>query len=271
MTVVEPLSDASLVNAHALFLGQHIDLSALIAIDKPRKITNAPLLLKAGDKGTAILFDYGAVVLFGLSPIEEAKFLADLQAFVSEPFAQPESETATLQQCSSQPGKVENGKILLADLNAPQFRIIADVLAKSVILAQYEMEAAQVFSQIEPFAISLQKPRWQQRKQGNELLRQIGNSLLIQNKLVGQAAIIDKPELLWEYPEFERLYLRLEDEYEIRERHLALEKKFDLVSRTVETALELQQQTTSLRLEWYIVILIVLELLVSLYELFTKG
>ncbi|NEP17310.1 MAG: RMD1 family protein, partial [Leptolyngbya sp. SIO4C1] len=182
------------------------------------------------------------------------------------------TERVMLQRELTNSGKVEDGKVLLAEFDMPRLQIVGDVLAKSVVLARYEIEAAQVFEQIEPFAASLQKPRWRQRKRGNELLRQIGNNLLIQNKLVGQAAIIDKPEMLWEYPELERLYLRVEDEYEIRERHSVLEKKLDLVSRTVETALDLQQQTTSLRLEWYIVILIVLELLLSLYELFIfKG
>jgi uncharacterized Rmd1/YagE family protein len=124
-----------------------------------------------------------------------------------------------------------------------------------------------VFDQVEPFAISLQTQKFR-RGRAEALLKQIGNCLMIQHKIVGRVEIIDKPELLWEYPELDRLYTRLEDEYEIRERHQALERKLDLVSRTAETALELQHQNTGLRLEWYVVILIVIEVLLSLYELF---
>jgi uncharacterized Rmd1/YagE family protein len=259
--------DQTDVNVNALFLGQHIPAASFQL--NLQALATSPVLVSAGETGAAVLFEYGAVVMFGLSPIEEAKFLADLKALVGRPYDQPETEQAVLRREPTNSGKVENGHILLAEFDLPRLQIVADVLAKSVVLAEYEIEADQVFEQIEPFAMGLQQPRG--RKQGNELLRQLGNTLLIQNKLVGQAAMIDKPELLWEYPELERLYLRVEDEYEIRERHSVLEKKLELVSRTVETALELQQQRTSVRLEWYIVILIVLELLLSLYELFVKG
>ena len=40
--------------------------------------------------------------------------------------------------------------------------------------------------------------------------------------MVGRAEIGDKPELLWEHPELERLYALLETEFEIRERLAAL-------------------------------------------------
>jgi uncharacterized Rmd1/YagE family protein len=88
---------------------------------------------------------------------------------------------------------------------------------------------------------------------------------------VGRVEIIDKPELLWDAPDLERIYLRLENEYEIRERQVALERKLDLISRTAETALDLLQHNTGLRVEWYVVILIVVEILLSLYELFLKS
>jgi required for meiotic nuclear division protein 1 len=80
----------------------------------------------------------------------------------------------------------------------------------------------------------------------------------------------EKPDPLWERPDLERLYLRLEDEYELRERLLALERKLSLVSRTAETALELMQHDSSHRVEWYIVALIVVEILLSVYELWIK-
>jgi uncharacterized Rmd1/YagE family protein len=51
---------------------------------------------------------------------------------------------------------------------------------------------------------------------------------------------------------------------------VALERKLDLISRTAETLLELMQHKRSLRVEWYIVILIVIEILLTLYEIFAR-
>jgi len=87
---------------------------------------------------------------------------------------------------------------------------------------------------------------------------------------VGRVEVAEKPDLLWERPELERLYLRLQDEFEIKERHAALERKLELISRTAHTVLELLQNRRNLRVEWYIVILIVFEIILSLYEMFFR-
>lgn len=101
-------------------------------------------------------------------------------------------------------------------------------------------------------------------------MHHIGRTLLVHHKMVGRVEVDEKPELLWERPELERLYLRLEDEYELKERHVALERKMELIFRTVETLLDIQHSNRSLRLEWYVIILIVVEILLTLYEMFVK-
>ncbi|MBI4970977.1 MAG: RMD1 family protein, partial [Candidatus Omnitrophica bacterium] len=68
----------------------------------------------------------------------------------------------------------------------------------------------------------------------------------------------------------ERFYARLRDEYEIRERHLALDRKVELIFRTADTLMDLLQTRRSLRVEWYIVILIVVEIFLILYEMIVK-
>ena len=60
------------------------------------------------------------------------------------------------------------------------------------------------------------------------------------------------------------------DEYEIQERHNALERKLALIVKTVETQLDLLNNKRSLRVEWYIVILIVVEIFIMLYDMFFK-
>jgi uncharacterized Rmd1/YagE family protein len=262
--MVSLFSNQDRIQVRALFLGQKIDLLPFRQSDP---LAVEPLMVSTGESGCAVLFDYGVAVLFGVSGIEEAKFLSDIQGLIVDPFSTAETEDAVIRLSPAQAGRVDNDTIDLADFDLPGLQLVASVLAKSVVLAEYESGAARVFDQVEPFAVSLQRPKFR-RGRAAELLKQIGNSLMIQHKIVGRVEIIDKPELLWEYPELDRLYARLEDEYEIRERHHALERKLALVSRTAETALDLQHQNMGLRLEWYVVILIVIEVLLSLYELF---
>jgi uncharacterized Rmd1/YagE family protein len=228
------------------------------------------LVVGAGEQGCAVLFRYGAIVLYGLSPVEEASFLTYLNPLVIEPFTSPETEDFELRQDGTSNGRVENGTIWLQTFTIECLQIVADVLAKSVVLAHYEVGTGKIFDQIEPFAESLQRTTRDERW-AKELLRQLGRTISIQHKIVGRVEIIDKPDLLWDIPELERIYIRLENEYEIRERHLALERKLGLISSTAETVLDLLQHNTGLRVEWYVVILIVVEILLSIYDVFLQA
>ena len=67
-----------------------------------------------------------------------------------------------------------------------------------------------------------------------------------------------------------RLYARLADEYELAERSRAIDRKLTLVSETVRTLLELVQDQRSVRLEWYIIGLISIEILLSVYQIFFR-
>jgi uncharacterized Rmd1/YagE family protein len=99
----------------------------------------------------------------------------------------------------------------------------------------------------------------------------MGDSLLTQHRMVGRVAVEDKPDILWDWPDLERFYVRLADEYELLERGRAVDRKLTLVGDTIRTLLDIVQDQRSTRLEWYIIILIAVEILLSVYELFFRG
>lgn len=261
-----PVATSGPLRARALFVGERIDLRAL---ERTEQLASNPLLLRAGQHGCAVLMRYGAVVLFGLEPLEEVHFLQQLAPLVQAPFAQPESEETTLACSAERTEAIENDTIHLHQFDAERLQLVAEVLAKSIALSHYEKSVATVFGDIEPLAVKLESHGKGGRK-SRELLQYIGSALRIQHQTIGRAEIGEKPELLWEHPELERLYHRLSDEYELNERQLALDSKLQLVSTTATTLLDLLHNRRSLRVEWYITILIVVEILLTLYEMFLR-
>jgi uncharacterized Rmd1/YagE family protein len=255
------------IKARALLVSQSINVKVL---EKEECLAIDPLVLEAGEDGCAIVFRYGAIVLFNLTHKEEEKFLERIKLFISASVYPPEVEEVEIHRDITSTGKIEGSHILLPEFNLKRLQIVADILAKSVILAYYEVQMAKAFDRIEPFAISLQKIEWN-RQQVRDLLKQLGNTLSILHKMVGRVEIIDKPELLWDYPDLDLFYRRLANEYEVRERHLVLERKLTLLSDTAETALGLLQHNSSMRVEWYIVILIVVEIILSIYDLVSRS
>ena len=262
---MHPLSQSGRTDfkARALLVGERIDLRSLSTAEQ---LATDPVTIAAGAIGVAVLFRYGAVVLFNVAPLEEADLLRQLHPLVQQPYASPETESLEIHIDASTREGMTGNVLTLADYAIERFQLVADILSKSTVLAMYEARARRSFDLVEPFALSLQKDS-RGTSSGSELLQQIGVALLSEHNLVGRVEVIDKPEIIWEHPNLERLYLRLEDEFEIRERHLALERKLDLVSNTAHTVLEVLQSRGSHRLELYVVILILVEILLSLVQI----
>ena len=81
----------------------------------------------------------------------------------------------------------------------------------------------------------------------------------------------EKPDIAWDDPGLDRFYERLSAEYELVERERALSRKLDLISQAAQTVLDLFNQRQSIRVEWYIVILIVVEIVIILFQMFEHG
>jgi uncharacterized Rmd1/YagE family protein len=147
--------------------------------------------------------------------------------------------------------------------------VIADALAKSVVLARDESEVAAVIEVVEPLARQL-ADNGRTRGGQRAIFKHIGNALLVQHRLSGRVAVADKPDALWERPDLERLYARLQDEYELEERAEALARKLSVISDTAEVLTDMIDTKRSLRLEFIIVVLILFEILITGYQLWTR-
>jgi len=264
--MTDPLFPANArISVRAMAIGERIDVRAFGSSDR---IAAGPLLVRAGAGRAAAVLRYGAVVLFNMDVDDETAFLEAIKPYVADPYPEPDFERMTIAVVPGSDGIVNaDGSIALSAASVERLQIVATVLAKSVVLGFYERGLAAVFDRIEPLAASL-KRTGAIGAEGRELLREIGDVLLMQQRTVGRVEIGEKPDLLWDHPELERLYARLQEEYELTERARAVERKFDLIARTATTALDLQQTRHLLRVEWYIVILILASILLTLYDMF---
>ena len=251
--------------ARAFLLGERLDLRAQPPGDV---IALSPVTLAVAGGGVAVLFRYGAAVLFGVPDAAQSRFIDMLRPLIGAPYEKPETEEAQIRIDPSSHDDILGGTLHLETLTAGRLQVIADVLSKSVVLALYESGVGQSFDRIEPLATDLRRTGRLPGK-SSQLLRQIGAMLLSEQTMMGRVEITEKPEMLWEHPELEGLFLRTEDEFEIRERYIALGRKLDFISQTVRTLLDLLNSRHTLRVEWYIVILIVVEIVLTLYTMAT--
>ncbi len=255
------------LTARAILLGERIDM---VGLERSEMIATNPLAFRVAGHGEVVLFRYGVAVLFDLSPVEEDEVLRGLRPRILAPATRYEDETATIEVAIEGEELIApGGPIIVRDLSPPRLLVIADALAKNLALARDERAVSRVFDVIEPFATELARDGRLPAKR-RQVVRAIGQALLTQHRVSGRIEVEEKPDVLWDHPQYERLYARLEDEYELKERAAALARKLRIISETTSVLTDLIDTGRSLRLEATIVALIVVEVVILLYEMFLR-
>ena len=252
----------SLLRARAVILGERLDHRGLgpggSALADPVPISALPPI-------RAFAFRWGAVVIFGANPAEEAALLEGLGPRVTNPTHNPAEETALIHVGAARDGVDAEGVIQLSDSATERLAVVADALAKSAALAQQEARIAGALDRLEPAVADL-RAAGRLRFSSRALHRQIGHALSAHSRNLARVEAADKPEVLWDHPELERLHARLADEYELLERGAILERKLVWIGNTIQTLLSLLQAKRALGLEAAVVALVGIEVAFTLYE-----
>jgi hypothetical protein len=128
------------VPVRALLLGERLDTRALER-DKPLGI--APLTVEIAGGGMAVLFRYGAIVLFGMATAAMDSFVASLKPLVAGIFPVPEQDEVRLMVRPAIDEQVDpSGNIILHEKTTERLQLVADILAKSLVLSHYETRIA---------------------------------------------------------------------------------------------------------------------------------
>jgi uncharacterized Rmd1/YagE family protein len=255
------------LTARAVLLGERLDTAGL---ERSDLINTTPLAFRVGP-GFAVLFRYGVAVLVGLSPVEEDEVVRGLRHRITAPSDRAEDESSIIEIAPDRDDQITpGGPISVKDLSPARLVVIADVLAKNVALGHDERQVSQVFEVIEPFAAELAsrgKPPGNRRS----MLRLIGQALLVRHRMSGRVEVEEKPDVLWDRFDLERLHARLADEYELKDRAGALTRKLNVIGETAQALTDLIDAERMVRLEAAIVLLIVVEILFTLYDLFWRA
>jgi uncharacterized Rmd1/YagE family protein len=257
------------LSARALRLGRRLRLAGLEAANfhQSEVITSSPLVLRLGGGGLAALLPYGTVVLIGVSLGEEEVFLQELGDRIESRLDAPVIVASEI-EIGTRDG-IAGDIITVRNLSPPRLVAVADALAKNVALAFEEEEVRKLIEVLEPFASDLASTGrlpWQRKR----MLRTVGHALLTHHRLLERVEVEERPELLSDDGEVGHLHERLAEAYHFRKRAKALSRKLDAIEVMMAALTELIDAQRGIRLETMIVLLIMLEISVYLYDLFLR-
>jgi uncharacterized Rmd1/YagE family protein len=243
-------------DVRALLLGTRIDTRNLPGFVEPEELSLSGI-------GAAFVFRYGVLVLFGASAEQEKELVEALMDHVIEPASSPELETAWIEiRANADENVSAEGRIRLKEATPERLLLTATVLARSVVLARDESRIAETFDRIEPLVNDL-RTRGRAGLPIKRVMQHIGDVLATRHRVVGRAQIGEKPDLLWDHPELDRLYGRLETEFELGDRVRAIERKLEVIGDAADVLLNLVLDKRSYRLEIAVVLLIAFEILIG--------
>lgn len=94
---------------------------------------------------------------------------------------------------------------------------------------------------------------------GNKLKRFIGKVLNIKNRILENLYIFDSPVITWENEQLNKLNTDLKQTFDLKDRYRLIHDRIEIIKENLELFKDIMDHKESSRLEWVIIILIVIE------------
>jgi uncharacterized Rmd1/YagE family protein len=214
-----------------------------------------------GSETGAFIFGYGTVVMWGLSSEEEEEVLSTLKMHEEGPYDTPEREIMAYSY--GEKGAVIDDRIILP---SPHFNVklaFSHGLAQSVKLSVFEGIVKKTIDTTRSIPEQLSRyGRIPLSKK--EIQRKIGELFIERSSINLHFDVLDIPDYFWEHPDLEPLYTLIATHLDLETRVEVLNRRLDVIHDLFEVlGDELNHQHAS-RLEWIIIILILIEVALSL-------
>ncbi|QUC19468.1 uncharacterized protein UV8b_03709 [Ustilaginoidea virens] len=211
------------------------------------------------------LFDYGVVVIWGMTESQEAKFLKELAKFELEKLAPDDIETELFNfyYTRDYQARIYNDFITLRDKNNYMIKLaISHALAQSVKTSLYEELIATTVETCKdiPAHIALTGKINLSRKQIN---MQIGDLFILRIAIHLNGSVLDTPELFWVEPQLEPVYQAVRSYLEMDQRVGLLNERLDVIADLLAVLKDQLSHGHGEKLEWIVIVLIAMEIFVA--------
>jgi len=208
--------------------------------------------------GDLFFFSYGAVVMWNISNEDALDILKEIRPFEVDPL--DEKEFDEFRYSYGEKFSFKHDKITLPD-KAPLSKLaFSHGIAQSARLGAFEITISKSFENNRHLPEYLAK-HGKIPLSRKETRKKIGQLFIDRSWINLHLDVLDTPEFFWEYPEYEPIYIRSSAELDLNARTSTLNQQLNVIHDLFDMlGTELNHQHSS-RLEWAIIILIVIEVI----------
>lgn len=203
------------------------------------------------------IFHYGMVSFFNMSIDEINEALEKIKPFCQNYFSERISEEVNiLIQPKTLQVNFEN--IVLPEFNTEMIRVVMLNASQSVALNRYSEITEELLIATNEHTKYLEN-KGKLDISGNKLKRFIGKVLNIKNKISENLYIFDSPEITCENEQLNKLNQDLKQSFDLKDRYRLIHDRIEIIKENLELFKDIMDHKESSRLEWIIIILILVE------------
>ena len=251
---------------HALAFVENFSLKDLALRYPEAKRAHNQLWFPAAAGGTVYLFASGTVVFHNVGQAgRESELLRLRRSLPRLSDAQVFGEEFSVREVPGARTDLVNGVLVLDQLTFERAGVVALTIAQSAAMEYYERIVDQMFTETDRLGERLEKvgtmPIFTRK-----LHRFIGAAIGTRSEVLSVLHLFDKPDAAWDDPDAENIYVQLRAEFDLVDRHQALELKLRSVQEALELVTDIARDKRLVWLEVSVVFLIVLEIVLNFFR-----
>ncbi len=215
------------------------------------------LFYKISEDGFIYMFQYGMVSFFNIKENEISEVLQIIKPFCNNYLFEKLSEEVEV-LIKPNTLKVQFNHIELPMVNEEMIRLVMLNASQSVALNRYSEITEKLLIETNKHTLYLEQ-YGKLDISGNKLKRFIGKILNIKNRISENLYIFDSPEITWDDEELNKLNSELKKTFDLKDRYRLIHDRIEIIKENLELFKDIMDHKESSRLEWIIIILIVIE------------
>ncbi|KAI5293285.1 hypothetical protein KEM52_005686 [Ascosphaera acerosa] len=211
------------------------------------------------------IFNYGTVVIWGMTLAEETRFLAEIQRFADSVLSEDDMQIENFNYYYTRDyqARIYNDFISLRDPRNYMLKLaISHALAQSVKTSLFEDLVDDSIDETAPLPNQI-AATGSVNLSRRQLNMQIGQLFILRINIHLQGSVLDAPELMWAEPHLDPVYQAVRSYLEMDQRVGLLTERLEVIADLLAVLKDQLTHRHDEYLEWIVIVLIAAEIVVA--------
>ena len=225
------------------------------------------LVFQDDERSYFFIYRFGSIIFFNVEAKRRDAIIDKLRELLGHMSDVLISEDFTVELSDDDTISVGFEGACIDGLFMDRIELLALILAQSTALEYFENRVDDLLGKTADIGHSLQK-RGRLQKRESEIKRFMGQCITTKQDLVASLYLLDKPDETWDDHVLDKLYRGAVEMFELHERYKTVDYKLKMIQENLELIAELLQYRHANFLEWAIILLIAVEIVLFVMQLF---